>query len=373
LQYITAIDRFYEAAANPALWPEALSALSTEVGCRGALLTTPVFIPGGLVHSNGLQEAVNQFFEQGWYRDDVRNAAVTNRHWRSGFFSDHSLFSGSTIARSEYYEKFARSAGVPWFAAGRLTGDLKSDAISISLQRDAGQGAFQPHELASLTALLPRLQPSMALASRLAQMHGKAMVEGLQLVKQASILLKPNGSVAFVNPAAEGHLGRGLHIRRHRLTAVNAAEDRKLQGLISQACGVADRLMLESLPLAPVVLQPTDHNGRLIITSAPLRRRGADMLGFSGAILMITDLSASSKLPEDVLQLVFGLTKREADIMSLLGAGHTTQEIGEFLQSAKDTVRHHLKVIFQKTGVSRQSELVAICVRMEAARPAAHS
>ena len=88
---------------------------------------------------------------------------------------------------------------------------------------------------------------------------------------------------------------------------------------------------------------------------------------------MITDLASNSRMPEEILQLVFGLTRREAEIMSLLGEGHTPQESGERLQSARETVRHHLKVIFQKTGVSRQSELVAICLRMEAVRITARS
>jgi DNA-binding CsgD family transcriptional regulator len=366
LQYLNAIEKFYEAAANPILWPEALATLSTDAGCRGALLTTPVFIPGGLVHTHSLREAVGQFFEQGWYRDDLRNSAVRNHHWKNGFFSDHSLFTEGQMAKSHYYEKFARAADVPWFAAGRLMGDLSSDAVAISLQRNTREGEFLPHELASLNALLPRLQPSMALASSLAEINGKSLIDGLQLVRQASVLLRLSGSVAYMNPAAEACLGERLFLRRQRLVASNAREDSKLQGLISQACRAGIGAMSEAQDLRPVVLQPSETKGQMIVAAAPLRRTGADVVGFSGAILMITDLSSNVKLPGDVLQSVFGLTKREADIMALLGQGVTVQQVGDVLGSAKETVRHHMKALFQKTGATRQSELVAICLKMDA-------
>jgi DNA-binding CsgD family transcriptional regulator len=366
LQHLDAIEKFYEAAANPAMWSTALSAISTSVGCRGALLTTPVFIPGGLVHTDSLHEAVEQFFEQGWYKGDVRNSAVTDRHWKNGFFSDHSLFSDSQMEKSEYYEKFARPADVPWFAAGRLMGDLSTDAISISLQRGAKEGEFLPHELASLNSLLPRLQPSMALASSLAEIRGKSLVDGLQVVRRASILLRIGGNVAYMNQAAEACLGGRLFVRRQRLIAADASEDRKLQGLISQACKAGVGTLSEDQSLRPVVLNPTETAGRMVVTAAPLRRTGSDVVGFSGAILLITDFGSHGKLAGDVLQSIFGLTKREADIMALLGQGLSVQQICDIIGSAKETVRHHIKSVFQKTGVTRQSELVVICQKMEA-------
>jgi DNA-binding CsgD family transcriptional regulator/PAS domain-containing protein len=364
LNYTDTVGSFYEAAANPDLWSDALQTLSTASGCRGALLTTPVFVPGGLVHTTGLSEAAGQFFEEGWYRNDVRNAAVKPHHWHSGFFNDHSLFSDLEMARSDYYQNFARKADVPWFAAGRLMGELSNDAVSISLQRSSKQGAFTAGEMAALNDLLPRLGPSMILASRLAAMKGQAMVEGLQLARQPAILLRPNGTVVFVNPAAEALLGKRLLLRRQKLSSSQPDEDRQLQALITQACRAAGGLISDDALLRPVMLPASEAGGRLVVTAAPIRRSGSDVVGFSGAILLITDFEAQLNLPPDVLQHTFGLTKREAQVMALLGDGHTVQQIGARLAIGTETVRHHVKTIFTKTGTSRQAEVTALCLRM---------
>jgi DNA-binding CsgD family transcriptional regulator len=364
LEYTDAIGKFYEAAANPDMWSEALETLSAAVGCRGALLTTPVFVPGGLVHTSSLREAVEQFFEQGWYKSDLRNSAVKPHHWRNGFFSDHSLFTDAEMAKSDYYEDFARSADVPWFAAGRLMGELTSDAISISLQRNASEGAFGLTEISALNRLLPRLQPSMVLATRLADMKGKALMEGLQLARQPSVLLRPNGIVAYINPAAEALLGGRLSLRRQKLIATHLSDNKRLQTLIDEACAAASSFTSAMPQLRPFILSNADQEGRLMVTAAPLRRTASDVVAFTGAILMFSDLDSQVRLPVDVLQSAFDLTNREASVMTLLGEEQTVQEIGATLGIANETVRHHVKTIFTKTGCSRQSEVVALCFRI---------
>jgi DNA-binding CsgD family transcriptional regulator len=364
LQYTETIEQFYEAAANPELWSNALEALSTAVGCRGALLTTPVFVPGGLVHTASLADPVAQFFEQGWYTNDLRNAAVKPHHWRNGFFSGHSLFSDEEIVASDYYENFARNADVPWFAAGRLKGELTDDAISISLQRSAREGAFTVSALTDLNRVLPRLQPTMALATRLADLKGKALMEGLQLARQPSVLIKPNGTVAYINPAADALLGKRLSVRRQRLVSADVIDNKRLQTLIDEA-GFASESFAGDIPrLRAVVLSDIEAGTRLVVTAAPFRRSASDVVAFAGSILMFSDLNSLVKLPIDVLQSTFDLTYREASVMSLLGEEQTIQQIAFTLGIAIETVRHHVKTIFGKTGTRRQSEVVAICFRI---------
>jgi DNA-binding CsgD family transcriptional regulator len=79
---------------------------------------------------------------------------------------------------------------------------------------------------------------------------------------------------------------------------------------------------------------------------------------------MVSDLNSQVKLPIDVLQSTFDLTYREASVMSLLGEEQTIQQIAFTLGIAIETVRHHVKTIFGKTGTRRQSEVVAICFRI---------
>lgn len=54
----------------------------------------------------------------------------------------------------------------------------------------------------------------------------------------------------------------------------------------------------------------------------------------------------------------FKLTKRETEIIKLIRAGHTNQEIAEKLYLSIYTVETHRKNIMQKLGLSKPSELI---------------
>lgn len=53
----------------------------------------------------------------------------------------------------------------------------------------------------------------------------------------------------------------------------------------------------------------------------------------------------------------FGLTPRELQITKFIAEGHTNRDIAEQANISEETVKHHLKRIFDKTGVSTRLEL----------------
>lgn len=57
------------------------------------------------------------------------------------------------------------------------------------------------------------------------------------------------------------------------------------------------------------------------------------------------------------------LTAREVDVLNLLGAGHTSQEISERLAISRKTVENHKQRIFTKLDVQNQAHAVAVAVR----------
>jgi len=61
---------------------------------------------------------------------------------------------------------------------------------------------------------------------------------------------------------------------------------------------------------------------------------------------------------------ILGLTLGEARVAAQVGAGFTPREAAEKLGITEETARTALKHVFSKTGVSRQSELVALLSKM---------
>lgn len=58
-----------------------------------------------------------------------------------------------------------------------------------------------------------------------------------------------------------------------------------------------------------------------------------------------------------------GLTRRESEILDLLGRGLHNRELGQVLGVSEDTVKTHLKSMFRKLGVSDRAEAVREALR----------
>jgi DNA-binding CsgD family transcriptional regulator len=64
-----------------------------------------------------------------------------------------------------------------------------------------------------------------------------------------------------------------------------------------------------------------------------------------------------------LLKDLFGLTPAQAAVAGKLAEGETLEHIAAKLRISLHTARDHLKIVFAKTGTSRQSQLVALLTR----------
>jgi DNA-binding CsgD family transcriptional regulator len=61
---------------------------------------------------------------------------------------------------------------------------------------------------------------------------------------------------------------------------------------------------------------------------------------------------------------LLGLTPAEARIAALVGGGESPREAADALGVTYNTVRSSLKLVFDKLGVGRQSELARVVARL---------
>jgi len=73
----------------------------------------------------------------------------------------------------------------------------------------------------------------------------------------------------------------------------------------------------------------------------------------------ITQVDVNPVLSANIL-LLATLTEREIEIIEWIKSGKTNQEIGLILHISQNTVKSHLKRIFQKLNVSRRAQAVAM-------------
>ena len=130
--------------------------------------------------------------------------------------------------------------------------------------------------------------------------------------------------------------------------------------------GLSPKLLSErpSHPLSKMLL-------RLIASEDP---PGTEIVEFpSGAVYTIEPSNRSSKgrdhwivllvepawAPEQSDLSGWGFTAREEDVMRLLLGGSTTKAISQRLAIAENTLRTHIKRLFEKTGARTRTELMA--------------
>jgi DNA-binding CsgD family transcriptional regulator len=82
------------------------------------------------------------------------------------------------------------------------------------------------------------------------------------------------------------------------------------------------------------------------------------------AIVIFIDPDARPKPPEATLRSIFRLSEAEARLGAQLASGDSLQAAAGRLGIAKETSRSQLKSIFAKTGVHRQTELVAMFAKL---------
>jgi DNA-binding CsgD family transcriptional regulator len=64
-----------------------------------------------------------------------------------------------------------------------------------------------------------------------------------------------------------------------------------------------------------------------------------------------------------VVQLPFGLSPRELDVLRLVADGCSNREIGERLTISANTAANHVRSILQKTACANRAEAAAFAAR----------
>jgi PAS domain S-box-containing protein len=166
----------------------------------------------------------------------------------------------------------------------------------------------------------------------------------LHSVGVPSYVLDTTGVVRWINPAAERLLG---DVRGRHFTSVVAPEDsRRARELFSR----------KVLGTAPA----TDSTGVLVstagtrvaveISSVPLMS-GERVVGVFGLLEGGPDEEPTAPPPQ--------LTPRQVEVLRLLEQGRSTKQIADELYLSTETVRNHIRRLFQALGVHSRLEAVA--------------
>lgn len=344
---------FAEAAIDPALWVRALDIATRETGSFGATLLplTGLAIPNVPV-TEAAGEASEHYFRDSWHLRDQRHAGVPLL-MKVGVIDDSDCINSDGIARHPYYQEFLAPHGLRWFAGIKVAcGD---EFWCLSIQRRIEQGPFPAEDKARLAALSRSLSTSAALARALAASTVSGALNAFEMSNTAVALINRHGDVYKLNRTAETLLRGEIRISSRRVVSVDPGATSALARALYQLMWRTTAAALS----APVML-PRANRAPLLAYPAKLSALAANALADCQAIVIFIDPEERRTASERLLQSGFSLTPTQAKLAARLATGASLADVSNELRISKQTGRQHLKRVFEKMGIGRQSELVAL-------------
>ncbi len=367
-QYSRLVELIYDAGADRSRWQAFVDALSTTFD------EARVVMQAHDLASNLSLGTLNQAYDPALAASYDEHYASINA-WLPAIMAmplgraatPETWVPRQDLVNSEYYADWARPQGLDTAAGLVLHRDANRVMILSANLNEAREGHKQQPMLGLLDLLAPHLYRAFDLARRAAGSAAGAPLQAvLATLPDAALVLSRDGRVLIANAAAEALLRtRSLRLAEGRLSFGDAEADRRLHLALHRIATADYRRLGGPFPVRGSAGQPP-----LMATVTPLTeavRSLEAMLPILGdstpTILLRLQASVPAAATAAQLQAAYGLTRAEAALALDLANGHALQTIAQSRNTSPHTVRNQLKSVFEKTGVHRQAELVALLRR----------
>jgi len=347
---IDLVDRIYEAAFVPDLWPDVLDGLKAATGsAAGVLMLYEETRPIGFKGVGPTKDVAQAFIASGAWKE--------NR--RTDYFRENP-FTGFVIAKDYFSKEFLerevglegrREAGLDE-QIGAMIPMPSGELAVFAFDRWATDGRYRSGHARMLNDIHPHLARAALLTARLRLEQAHATASALQAIGLPAAVLSGQGRVRASNALFDDMTSLFLPTAFGGMAIANRAAN----DLFRQAVETADEPAVRSIPI-----KGAGNRAPLVIHVLPLRRSAHDI--FSGADLLVAAmaLNASSYVPSpSVLTGLFDLSPAEARLAMALSRGQSLKDFATEAGITFGTVRKYLDRIYLKTGTHRQNELVAL-------------
>lgn len=370
----------YEAAAEPQKWGEVVGALADSLDAPKGLLFTPYVGPheGGLLFPWQISEQHLQLWATRYIQHDIwaRQALERGLIAEGAVLVDEDLVSREALSASTFYQEFLGTIGIGRVCSGIVfEGAPGLPATTLSMFREFDAPAFSPDDIAWMRMLVPHLSRSLGLMHRLnaVRLQAASLLSALDRLAFGVVLLNERAEALHFNQAAREVLGRGdgLVLNAMNQLEVQGSRARSASSLQGWLAGIAAQDAADPVHFSESFLLPRSDG----VNSYALQ---CSVLPVSDAwqaegeavrlVVFITDPAAVQLPDTDRLRKLYGFTETQARVARQLAGGSSYKQVASTLGMAEETVRAHIKEIYPKARVNRQSQLVRMIMALGQAR-----
>ncbi|MBM3103997.1 helix-turn-helix transcriptional regulator [Pseudomonas sp. V1] len=279
-------------------------------------------------------------------------------------FTIEDLMSESEWLGSSFYLLYCQ----PYGCHQMLGADISmpdGGKLRIRINRRRDQPMFNETERALCAMLVPHLRRALHLHALLdrSESLGSLYFQAISRLSVATIVLDESANVLQLNPVAREILDSndGLKLVGGRLEATYPSDNRELSRLLRDAFQRARQG--SNGPGHAAALSVSRPSGQVnlgvVVELIPFQDR-VEGKGQPTVVVYVRDAVGKSLVSNLATAQLYNLTPAESALALELANGLSLEEASEALNIRRNTARAHLRAIFSKTGVRRQTELVRI-------------
>jgi DNA-binding CsgD family transcriptional regulator/PAS domain-containing protein len=355
------VEEVYDCALDPNRWQNAIR-LIAELG------RSQVCIIGVHDYANGRSElAYSVGYTQHFIRLHEEKYKETNPFFIAGqlfpvgtVMTRAMLIDDDELYESRYYQEWIKPQGLGDMIAFKIVQTDQRIGF-LTANRLETYARYGDADIRLLTLLSPHVCRAITIsdALNLKTIRSETLEATLNALTSGVYLVDRLGRIIYMNRAAEQQIESDevLRIENNLLAPIDRVARTALASTINDAIAEEAATPDGGFSLA----LPSREGAGLVASILPLTRGERQNLcgAFAAkAAIFVQDPVAVPPFPGEAFAKLYGLTGSELRVLLAMAPGLSVKEAAEVLGIGETTAKTHLQHIYEKTGTSKQTELM---------------
>jgi len=358
------IGEIYDAAVEPSLWFDVLGKAAEFVGGVSAtLFSKDASRKNGQVHYD--DGRIDPHYKQLYFEKYVKLDLATTGHYFAEIgepVATADLIPYEEFLQSRFYLEWARPQALVDFVSAVLDKSATSIAL-FGVFRHERDGIVDDEARRRMRLLVPHIRRAV-LIGRLIDLksaEAAAFADTFDGLGAGMLLVDKAGRIVHANTAAHSLLASGdvLGASDGRLVANDDEAGRTLRDIFSSASQGDTAIGIRGISVPLVDREGSHYVAHVLpLTSGARRRTGISYAAAAALFVQRAELQTTS--PPELIAKHYRLTPTELRVLLAIVEVGGVPEVAGALGVADTTVKTHLGRVYEKTGTSRQADLVKL-------------
>jgi DNA-binding CsgD family transcriptional regulator len=362
-QISSLIGDLYDAALDPDLWPQVLEKACGYVrGAASNLYSEDSAAKTGNIHYTW---GVDRHYGRPYYDKYIKFNPFTTAQL---FFDVGEVVTLGDIVplkefrETQFYKEWAKPQG--WIdAASALLEKSGTSYAAFSVIRHERDGLIDEAARERMGLLVPHVRRSV-LIGKVIELHkaeASTLADTLDGLTAGMFLVDSAGRIVHANASGQTMVAEAKFVRASggRLIAIDPCANQTLHDIFSAAEGGDEAVGVKGISVPLKARGGDEHVAHVLPLTAGMRRKAGTSYSAAAAVF-VRKATLEIPSPLETVARRHRLTPSELRVLLAIVEVGGAPEVAQALGVSETTVKTHLRHIFEKTGTSRQAELVKL-------------